>query len=321
MYYLAEAIPAARRLRLPFSRDQAVLVLVAFNEIMLGVETFLAHQVSGTIVPNEWIPIIFGPLAGVLLLVSGILATRRRMLATALASIVFVASIAVGLAGAAFHLYRAILPFAPAGQRITLPLLVWAPPILGPLTFSLAGLMGLSAAWLEDPPDSGTLVFLRGRRLHLPYSKTRAYFFMVSMGSLATVLSSVFDHARTDFSNLWLWLPTGVGVFATVVAAFMGASNRPGRTDLWTYISAMVLMVLVGATGLLLHVANDLTPNMAVVTERFIRGAPPLAPLLFADIGLIGLVVLLDPRERAGSVGRRRADQHEGAQEQVAGSS
>ncbi|MEZ4769099.1 MAG: hypothetical protein R2844_11835 [Caldilineales bacterium] len=317
MYYLAEALPAARRLRLPFSRDQAVLLLVAFNEIMLGVETFLAHQVSGTIVPNEWIPIIFGPLAGALLLLAGVLATRRRMLATALASVVFVASIVVGLAGAAFHLYRAILPFAPAGQQITVPLLVWAPPILGPLTFSLAGLMGLSAAWLEDPPDSGTLVFLRGRRLHLPYSKTRAYFFMVSMGSLATVLSSVFDHARTDFSNPWLWAPTGVGVFATVVAALMGATERPSRADLWTYIAAMVLMVLVGVTGLLLHIGADLTPNMAVVTERFIRGAPPLAPLLFADIGMIGLVVLLDPRERAGSLVRRGDRRQEGTHEAI----
>lgn len=298
MFYLAEALPAARRLHLPFSRDQAVLLLVAFNEIMLGVETLLAHQVSGTIVPYEWIPIFFGPTAGVLLLLAGLLALRNRNLATILASVVFVVSIAVGLAGAYWHVLRAILPAGPAGQQVSVSLLVWAPPILGPLTFSLAGLMGLSAAWLEDPPDSGTLAFPGGHLLHLPYSKTRAYFLMVSMGSLATVLSSVFDHARTDFSNPWLWVPTGIGVFAVVVGALMGFSDRPSRLDLWTYMLAMVLMVLVGVVGMVLHVRTDLTSQWVIVGERFLRGAPPLAPLLFADMGLIGLVILLDPVEQ-----------------------
>lgn len=35
-----------------------------------------------------------------------------------------------------------------------------------------------------------------GWRLRLPYSKTRAYLFLTGMGTLATVISSVLDHAR-----------------------------------------------------------------------------------------------------------------------------
>ena len=69
MYYLAISFSDLRRYRLPLTRDQVLLLLAAFNEIMLGVETFIAHLISGTIVPYEWIPIIFGPAAGVLLLV------------------------------------------------------------------------------------------------------------------------------------------------------------------------------------------------------------------------------------------------------------
>ena len=42
---------------------------------------------------------------------------------------------------------------------------------------------GISAAWIEAPSDSGSLVLFGSRRLYLPYSKTRAYFFMVSMGN------------------------------------------------------------------------------------------------------------------------------------------
>lgn len=297
MYYLAIALPPVRRLRLPLSRDQAMLLLVAVNLLLLGAETYLAHLVSGTIVPREWIPILFGPVAGALLLVAGLLALRHRTAATIIASGLFIASIVVGLLGAYFHVVRALLPYGPPGARMSVPLLVWAPPILGPLTFALAGLMGLSAAWLEAPPDSGMLVFPGGWRLHLPYSKTRAYCLMVGLGCLATVISSVLDHARTDFANPWLWLATGIGVFATVVAVMLGAVDRPTRGDLWTYIGAMTLMLLVGALGSGLHVVRDLTAEGVVVGERFIRGAPPMAPLLFSDMGMLGLVVLLHPAE------------------------
>jgi len=33
------------------------------------------------------------------------------------------------------------------------------------------------------------------------------------------------------------------------------------------------------------------------VVERFLRGSPLLAPLLFANVGLMGLLALLDPNE------------------------
>jgi hypothetical protein len=297
MYYLAIAFPSLRRVRIPLSRDQVMLLLAAFNEIMLGVETYVAHLISGTIVPYEWIPIIFGPVAGVLLLVAGLIALRNRPLATVIASLVFIASIVVGFMGAFFHLRRAILPTAPIGDLVSVPLLVWAPPILGPFTFALVGLVGLSAAWVEDPADSGRLVFLRGRRLSLPFSKTRAFLFMVGLGSLATVISSVLDHARTDFSNPWLWLPTAVGVFATVVAVGLGVIDKPIRGDVLTFILAMLLMMLVGGLGLWLHVREDLTSEGVIVGERFVRGAPFLAPLLFADMGVFGMAALLDPTE------------------------
>ena len=75
MYALAEIFPGIRKLRLPFSRDQFMLLMLATNELLLGLETYIAHLISGTIVPREWIPIFFGPSAGVLLLLAGVLAS------------------------------------------------------------------------------------------------------------------------------------------------------------------------------------------------------------------------------------------------------
>jgi hypothetical protein len=299
MYHLATLFPAVRKLKIPVSRDQAMLLMAAVNEIFLGIDIFLAHSISGTIVPNEWIPIIFGPIAGVLLLVAGVIALRRRALATVLANLVFIASIAVGLLGAYFHIVRAILPDAPLSQAVSLDLLVWAPPVLGPLTFSLVGLIGISAAWEEDPPDSGILTLLRGVKVRLPYSKTRAYFFLVGMGTLATLISSVLDHARTDFNNPWLWVPTGVGVLGSSVAVAIGALKRPTRRDLVVYVFAMVSLILVGVLGSWLHIRENLVAEGTIVGERFIRGAPFLAPMLFADMGALGLIALMDPSERS----------------------
>lgn len=301
MYHLATVFPPIRRVKIPLTRDQLMLLMIATNEIFLGIDIYLAHSISGTIVRKEWIPIIFGPVAGVLLLVAGVIAVRRRMAATIVATAILAVSIWVGLLGAYFHVMRAILPSGPAGQRVTIDLLVWAPPIIGPLMFSMVGLLGISAAWFEDPADSGTLVLPGGRRLSLPYSKTRAYFFIVGLGSLATVISSVLDHARTHFENPWLWLPTAVGVFAAVIGVTLGALDRPSRGDLLTFIAAMALMIGVGVTGAVLHVQTDLTSRGEFITERFIRGAPFLAPLLFADMGGLGLITLLDPSERANT--------------------
>ncbi len=299
MYHLATIFPPIRRFdRLPFSRDQVMLMMAAVNEILLGVETYLAHQISGTIRPYEWIPIIFGPVAGALLLLAGLIALRRRPLATVIATLVLLSSIAVGLLGAYFHLIRISLSDGVTWRQIPLNLAIWGPPILAPLTYGLVGLLGISAVWKEDPPDSGNLILSARRRLQLPYSKTQAYFFMVSMGILATVISSVLDHARTPFDNLWLWIPIAAGVFGVVVAAVLGTIDRPSRADLNTYAGAMVLLLVVGVTGSVLHIGENLTTQGVIVTERFIRGAPFLAPLLFSNMGALGFIVLLDPAER-----------------------
>lgn len=288
-----------RRLRqLPLTRDQLMLIMAAVNEIFLGIDTYLAHRISGTIVPREWIPILFGPAAGLLLFVAGLVALRRRPLAALIATVTLFASVVVGLLGAYFHFIRAILPAAAPGQQVSVYLLIWAPPILGPLTFAMVGWFGVSAAWIEDPPNSGRLVLPGGRHLQLPFSKTRAYFFIVSLGTLATVISAVLDHARTQFANPWLWIPTVVGVFGTVVAAALGAVERPSRGDLAVFVAAMVLLIATGPVGTALHIADNLTASGQFVVERFIRGAPFLAPLLFSNMGLLGLIVLLDPRER-----------------------
>jgi hypothetical protein len=297
VYYLAVLFPALKHRRLPLTRDQLMLLMAAINLLFLAFDIYLAHNLNGTIRLREWIPIIFGAVAGVLLLLAGLIAFRWRRPASIIATVVLLASVIVGLLGAYFHVVRATLPTAPLADRVSIYLLVWAPPIVGPLIFSLVGLWGVSAAWIEDPPDSGALHLWSDRKLRLPLSKTRAFLFMVSLGVLATLISSVLDHGRAQYENPWLWVPIAAGVFATVVAAGLGAISKPSKADILIYTASMVLLILVGLIGFWLHIKFDLTAQSEIVIERFLRGAPFLAPMLFANMGLVGLIVLLDPAE------------------------
>jgi cell shape-determining protein MreD len=62
-----------------------------------------------------------------------LVALRWRRAASIIATVVLTTSIVVGFLGAYFHVVRAIRPAAPLGERVTIPLLVWAPPIVGML--------------------------------------------------------------------------------------------------------------------------------------------------------------------------------------------
>ena len=218
-----------RRRLLPLSRDQLMLLMAAINELFLGIDIYLAHSISGTIRPYEWIPIIFGPVAARAAAGAGLIALRRRPLASVIATVVLLASIVVGLLGAYFHCARAILPTAPPGEQVTVDLLVWAPPILAPLTFSLVGLLGLSAAWVEEPPDSGD----RCAALAAPHAGAAVQqdAGLLLHGQPGHPGDGDQQRARSRPHRLREPVAVdadGVGVFATVIAGSSGRSRTAG---------------------------------------------------------------------------------------------
>lgn len=297
MYHLATLFPQIKNVRLPLSRDQLFLLMAAINQIFIGIDIYLAHSITGGIKPNEWIPIIFGVIAGFLLLVAGLIALRSRSSATILANLVFLSSIIVGLVGSYFHLNRTVLLNTSVSGLEAVSALIWAPPIIGPMFFILISILGISSAWAESPADSGRLRLLGNRHVQMPYSKTRAYFFIVAIFILATLMSSVLDHARFSFESPSVWIPVATGLFGFTTCLFLGIIEKPNTGDLTVHTVAMVLLILTGLIGFVLHTESSLTASGAIIIERFLRGSPLLAPMLFANVGLMGLLVLLDPTE------------------------
>jgi len=295
--YLAMIIPRWRHIRLPMSRDQIFLLLVAFNHIFIAADIYLAHSISGGMKAAEQIPIVFGLGAGSLLLLAGVMANRNRPAATVLANLVFIVTIVIGVSGAYLHLNRTVLLDIGLVSLEAVHILVWSPPVIGPMFFVLIGVLGISAAWIETPPDSGRLQLIGERRVQMPYSKTRAYMLITAIFILATLISSVLDHARFRFDSVWVWLPVAVALFGLTTSLFLGLIKEPNAGDVMAHAVTMLMLIVVGVIGLILHTEASLTTSGQIVVERFLRGSPVLAPLLFCNVGLMGLVTLLDPRE------------------------
>jgi len=291
--HLVTVLPWLERVKLPFtlSRDQAYLLFIVLNEVLLGLETYLAHNLNGTVRFNEAIPVVAGPLAGIALLLAFVVARRKPTLALGLATAALLISILVGALGIYFHLVRAIRPFAAPGERISLALLVWGAPLLAPSAFVLVGILGLVALSAERR----TAAFPQPLFRQLPLTKDQAYFLLASLGVLISTVSSLFDHLRGGFENPWLWVPVLTGTFAIVTGFVLALLPQPNRADLTVYLLAMGILLIVGPLGLVLHVLFDLGVGYTMIAERFLRGAPILAPMVFANMGLLGLLAFWEP--------------------------
>ncbi len=56
----------------------------------------------------------------------------------------------------------------------------------------------------------------------------------------------------------------------------------------------MIAAVIVGVLGFGFHLSADLDGTGAISLERILAFAPVLAPLLFSDLGMLGLLVVAE---------------------------
>ncbi|MCB9436727.1 MAG: hypothetical protein H6673_06995 [Anaerolineales bacterium] len=289
-------IPGIGEFILPLSRNDLMLLLVGMNLIMVGLESYLAHLISGSIKPMESIPVFFGPIAGLVLFLALFVRIQRKQVTLASLLIIGVAaaSVGVGILGSAFHWERDLAPVNLPGNRLRWNWLIYGPPALAPLAFAGIGLMGIIAALEDTKPESGKLTIPGLITLNTPLKQTQQLLWLVGLGLLAATVSSFMDHGRTDFENIFVWIPVVFGVFGSVVTVLMAVYEKRTSSDYFIFFWTMMLMVLVGVMGFGLHVNTDLAEGTGeVLRDRFIRGAPPLAPLLFANMGLLGIISMI----------------------------
>ena len=299
-------IPGIGEFHLPLNRNDLLLLLVAFTLIGMAVETYLAHLISGNIKIGEAIPIIFGPIAGVILIGAVFLRVRAQKATLSSSLIVIgvgVASTIVGIVGTAFHWARALPPVDFPGYQLRWDWIIYAPPVMGPLAFAGVGLLAIIALLEDTKPETGMLTLPGVITFKTPMAQTRQFLWLIAFGLYAATLSGFLDHARTGFEDVFTWIPVALGLFGSVVTTLMAVYERPTKADYFIFFWVMLTMVAMGVLGLGLHVNADLPEGSASIqVERFIRGAPIMAPMLFAIMGTFGLIAMIDAETTEESV-------------------
>jgi hypothetical protein len=128
-------------------------------------------------------------------------------------------------------------------------------------------------------------------------------------GFIGNFVFSLTDHAQNGFFNPIEWVPV---ISSALAIGFLVVPFVCRVRAAFLQVCAAILLVqaLVGVLGFVLHAAADLGQPGTTLFERVLAGAPPMAPLLFPNLvllGWIGLWVLgrhIDRLPRVASVSR-----------------
>ena len=258
-------------MRIP-GRPLLLELFATSNLAFLALDVSLAHSANAFGPPLEWVPVAAS--AGcTLALVIGLGAARelRRGAGWWIGMIVGGAALLVGIAGMVLHLESQFF------QTLTLRGLVYSAPFVAPLAYAGLG-----------------MILLLNRMVPGESIEWGQWLLLLALGGFAgNFMLSLADHAQNGFFNPLEW--TAVAASALAVGFFTVAVVRPRGRPL--YVSLLVVLVLQATTGVLgfvLHLRHLLDPTIANLGDRVLYGAPPFAPLLFADLALLGALGVWD---------------------------
>ncbi len=269
---MASFAALARRLTV-LPRELLVELFAIANLAFLTVDVFVAHSINAFHFPIERIPVGFGVAGAAVLLVGLALdafdLTRRRARWAGL--LVGWSAIAVGIGGLFLHLQSTFF------AHQTLADLVYTAPFAAPLAFAGLGFLVLlnrgvdprSVAW-----GQWVLFFALG-------------------GFVGNFALSLADHAQNGFFDRKEWIPV---VAAALAIGFLAvALVRPDDRALLR-VTAWLLVgeALVGFAGFAFHLRAIAASPHRELTQAVLYGAPPFAPLLFADLALLAALALGD---------------------------
>jgi hypothetical protein len=262
--------PLVRWLGVPFRRlspANALDAFIAANLAFLAVDVALAHAANRFARNEEWWPVAVSLLA-TLLLLPGLTVEKRsrglRLLEIAVGAI----SVSVGIVGVLFHLRSAFF------EEQTLVSLVYSAPFAAPLAYVGLGLL-LIMARMEAPEGVAWPAWV---------------LFFTLGGFVGNFSLALLDHAQNGFFSNSEWVAVAGAAFGTSFLALV--LLRPA--DLALARALRLVLALEGMLGLLgfaLHFRANLG-RTGPWWDRALYGAPTFAPLLFADLALLGMIGL-----------------------------
>jgi hypothetical protein len=246
-----------------------VEVFAILNIGFLTFDIYLAHSVNQFRSEAEYIPLIFSASAPFVLIVG--LAARYRWPAVwrDLGYLVGWVAVLVGLTGVILHLQSHFF------YEHTLRSLTYSAPFAAPLAYTGLGFL-LIMNRMVDPETIEWAQWV---------------LFLALGGFIGNFVFSLADHAGNGFFNSLEWVP----VVASAIA--VGFLTVPLVTKVFRqYIdlcaAILVLEAGVGLWGFMLHALGNLRGPSVHAFDNFIYGAPPMAPLLFPNLMVLGIIAL-----------------------------
>ncbi len=275
-------------IKLPMAKNRLLMIFVGINLMFTGIDVALAHSINDYIPVYEWIPIIYFPFGALSCLVVAFQANPKKWTAL-LHILLMLIGIMVGVLGTAFHSYAVLNPEG----YLTWSWVVFGSPILAPLAFAGISLLGLYAVTEEVDNEPGMLKVPGLGIFHAPISRDRHFLWLVGLGFAASAVTSIIDHAQYGYT-FYKMIPIVFGLFAASVVIYLAVSKEWTHGDENVYFWTMITAVIVGVLGFGFHLSSDLAGTGALSLERILAFAPVLAPLLFSDLGMLGLLVVAE---------------------------
>jgi len=242
---------------------------VVFNFGALIVDIFLAHSENQFRRAAEYVPLFFSIAAFAIL--AAIVTLRRRFPGVwrDVGYLIGWSAVAVGLAGVILHLDSRFF------YERTIRSLTYAAPFAAPLAYTGLGLL-LILNRMVDPASvewaHWILLFALG-------------------GFIGNFAFSLTDHAQNGFFYAVEWLPvvsSACAIGLLIVPLLMDVTIG----YLWLCAGGLAVQAIVGMVGFALHAYADWQEPAPTLFEKLLSGAPPMAPLLFPNLVLLGWIGL-----------------------------
>jgi len=248
--------------------------IVNFGFLVLDI--YLAHSVNQFRKHAEYIPLAFSAVAPLVLGLGLLVRAHHPAVWKGLGHLVGWLAIAVGVAGLIFHLESQFF------IERTLRSLTYSAPFAAPLAYTGLGMLLVMNRMVDpDSPEWAQWVLL------------------LALGGFAGNLAfSLADHAENGFFSPYEWVPVFVAALA-VGFLTVPLVMRGSRGYLRLCFAVLALEAAVGLWGFILHMAGNLRGPSGSMFENIIYGAPPMAPLLFPNLALLGAIGLWQLRRCA----------------------
>lgn len=292
--------------------QRSLAAVTGLSAVVSGFEAYVQHERGAFSHWLMWTPVWLTPPVALASGAALFSETAARKLLPAISLV----SLADGVIGFIFHI-RGIQRL-PGGFELGQYNIVVGPPVFAPLLTCSVGVMGILAGALRreglGPRDGSaeyrvpsieyqvnTLLPYPVLRFERRIAHGRFQRLMAVTAAVFAVLTggeAYFEHLRGSFNQRVMWTPVWVTPLMVVGAAGAAVSERVAETVL---PMASLVTFADGLLGFVLHLQGIRRMPGGFSNLRFnlTMGPPLFAPLLFASVGLMGLIATLLRRARA----------------------